>query len=329
MGRGGGGGGTGGGGGGRPGRERQGVAGEAAPGALAKDGVDARVVDGGPGIGEGPLTEVLEVRKRYVDQMEVTRAQALAERAAMTDKRLQNLSAYDDLPPVENANRRIIDGLVHVGPSGAPEVRPTLSNAQAMQRFKAMGLPEGDVAWNNIASSGDAAALVELLPEGSKFLGAGVEGAGFSLPSGRSIRIQHGGGQPLLQADVGKVGVYADWMAKYGNTWVEQKERVAMQGKFMGMGDVNAGVAQRYTAKGLQDNMYSNMLKERKAIKPVDDHMGNWGIDYQGRARVFDAGAYRRQVDPSVAAAIWENAPSQQVINPGRSRWQRAIRTAN
>jgi hypothetical protein len=293
-------------------------------------------MDGGKGIGKGPANEIIEVRKDYYNEsMTVTRAQAIAEREAFTNPNLMKASAYDDLPGAAGPNRQVIDGLVHVGPKGAPEVVPKLSNEAAMARFKEMGVPVGDTAWNNLKASGDAAALVEILPPGSKYLGAGVEGAGFSLPgSTRAIRIQHGGGQPLLQADIGKAGVYSDWMAQYGKTWVEQKERVAMQAAYMHGGKVNAAGRGGNIARWkqfpaeMQGKMEANMKQTwGKNVKSLDNHEWNVGIDYQGRMRAFDAGAYVRTND-QVVAAIWNPEQVVKVVNPGKSRWQRVLRKA-
>jgi hypothetical protein len=261
----------------------------------------------------------------------MTRARAIAERRAINDAAAQKLGAYKDLPPIENGNRRIIDGLVHVGPQGAPKVSPKLSNAQAMQKFKDMGVPEGSRAWNNLKASGDAPALVELFPAGSKYLGAGVEGMGVALPGGKALRIQHGGGQPLLQADVGKVGVYSDWMAKYGSTWVESKEQVAVQAAFLNKGKaVNMAVRRqdyKFNRHDLQRSMEKTMMQtERKNVTGLDKHEYNWGIDFQGRARVFDAGAYRAPNDRVVAAA-WSPDAVKQVVNPGREAYQRVVKT--
>ena len=307
MGRGGGGGGKGGGGGGRTGRTGPagggGATGTPDQGYYAGSG--GKVIEGqgapNPKI-TGDPNEVLEVRVRNRAKIEATKEIAAAERAAMNEGGLQRLEAYGNLPPVENANRVIRDGFVHVGDRGAPTVTPKLSNAEAMKRFERMGMPR-DQAWENLKRSGDAPALVELFPEGSKYLGEGVEGVGIQLPGSKiALRIQHGGGQPLLQADVGRVGVYAEWMGKYGNTWVEAKESIAMQAKFMGRG--NAGPAGPIGPSTLKTSMERMMKREGKRVHGVDDHYGNWGIDFAGRARVFDAGAYRPIGDNRVAA-IW------------------------
>jgi hypothetical protein len=222
---------------------------------------------------------------------------------AIKNPNLQDLDAYADLPPVANANRVIRpDGLVDVGAKGAPKIgKPTMSNDEAMKAFEALGMPKG-TAYYNIQASGDANKLIQLFPKGSKYLGEGVEGVGIALPGNKvALRIQHGGGKPLLQADVGKAGVYADWMTKYGKTWVEQKERIAVQAKHIprGLGQFNV--------HDLKAAMERNFQRQGKNVHGVDDHMGNWGIDYRGRARVFDAGAYRPPGDNKVAA-IWDGA---------------------
>ena len=224
----------------------------------------------------------------------------------MTDEGLQKLSAYKDLPPVENSNRVVVDGLVHVGDKGAPRVKPTLTNEQAMQRFVDMGVPPGE-ALRNLQASGDASALVELLPPGSRFLGAGVEGIGFSIPGAghKVLRIQHGGGIPLNMPDVGPVGAYSQWVGKYGNTYAEMKEGMAMQFAFVGEGKGRVNTfATDIDWSGIQKNMEKTMKDAGKNVVGVDDHEFNLAIDYWGRGRVIDAGAYRPP-NNRVAVAVW------------------------
>ena len=271
-----------------------------------------KLAGGGPGAQSertpvaGSNEPILEVRQGYNGQtLEVTQAIANAERAAMENPRLQSLSAYDDLPGIEGPNRAIDKaGNVQVGDLGAPTVKPKMTNDQAMKAFEKLGMPRGE-AYRNIAASGDAAALIELFPKGSKYLGEGVEGVGIQLPGGATVlRIQHGGGQPLFQQNIGKVGVYSDWLAKYGNTWVEAKEAMAMQAKFYGKGKtVNAKVARAQKLDTMKASYEANMKRQGiKGMQDVDAHAGNWGIDYKGRARVFDAGAYRND---GRNVAIW------------------------
>lgn len=281
MGRGGGGGGGKRGGGGRAGR--------------------SQLVAGGPGAPlqrppvAGSNEPVIEVRERYGKRLEVTQPIADAERLAMENPDLQKLSAYDDIQL--NGPNRVVDskGNVQVGDLGAPTVKPKMTNAEAMKAFEKMGMPRND-AYRNISASGDAAALIELFPKGSKYLDEGVEGVGIALPGGATVlRIQHGGGQPLFKQNVGPVGVYSDWLAKYGNTWVEASEAVAMQAKYYGAGKkVNAGVQGAQRMSEIKSNMFANIKKAGiKGMQDADAHEGNWGIDYKGRARVFDAGAIR------------------------------------
>lgn len=256
--------------------------------------------------GPGAATDVLETRSDPYGQVTVTREIAEAERRALKDEGLQKLEAYKDLPPVENANRVVVDGLVHVGDKGAPIVKPKLTNEQAMQRFTDMGVPMGD-AYRNLSTSGDAAALVELLPPGSKFLGAGVEGIGFAIPGPghKVLRIQHGGGLPLNMPDVGPVGAYPQWVGKYGNTYAEMKEGMAMQFAFVGEGQGRVNTfATDVTWRDIQKNMETTMKRAGKDVVSVDDHEYNLAIDYFGRGRVIDAGAYRPP-NNRVAVAVW------------------------
>ena len=253
---------------------------------------------------------VIERREAYGGRMhvEVTQKIADAEAKAINNPALQKLDAYRDLPPVENANRKIVDGMVKVGPKGAPEITGyKYTNMEGMKRLEEMGLPKHSRAWQNIADSGDGGRMAELLPEGSKYLGQGVEGVGFRIGrSGDALRIQHGGGKPLDMPNMGKIGMYADWMKQYGSMYVEKKEMAVMQGEFLGRGiTVNKTVRGQAIREAVKRNMDANMAKVHKGIHTQDDHGGNWGIDTKGRARAFDAG-YARPAGDYKVAAIWE-----------------------
>ena len=217
---------------------------------------------------------------------------------------------YTDLPPVENANRRVNkDGEVIVGAKGA---LPSLNRfdtgvegqeAAAKYLQDTVGVPRHIAA--ELFERDSASQIANMLPEGSEYLGHGIEGVGISVGGRKAVRVQYDGKTPLNAYDIGRSGVYSDWKKKYGNVWVEQKERI----------QYTAQQAQR--VPDLQRRIFDSKVQMQESFTPdarnslltegrgvytnkpiarwedVDMHNGNWGFDFQGRPRVFDQGAVR------------------------------------
>lgn len=233
-----------------------------------------------------------------------------AMRAAIKGEQ-QMAKAYDDLPPVENANRYVDNkGRVVVGDVGAPTITEAQVNAEFLTDAQAraylrdvVGVPPSK-ALRNIEANGQLK-IVATLVKGGKYRGQGVEGMGIQLPNSDIVyRFQHGGGKPLATYDMGKVGVYPEWIKEYKlpgmqqSIWVEAKESVVVQGRYINNFNLNGDKIKR--------NMEAN-IRSQVSLEDVDAHGGNWGLDAKGRARVFDPGAYRAD---NRNVAIWAGQDS-------------------
>lgn len=222
--------------------------------------------------------------------------QDIVNKAALPENQLA--SAYDDLPPVENANRYVDSkGIVHVGDKGAIDITeadlaefPTPRDAYNYL-VNEVGFPRDSEALANLKQI-DGLATVAALSKGTKYFGEGIEGAVVKTKDGVILRVQHTGSEPLPAYDMGKVGVYADWKKKYGQVWVEAKESIAMNADFLPA----FGIDYQKMQKVMERNMQGKV-----PLHKVDDHGGNWGIDYKGRTRVIDPGAYRGPGDNEYA----------------------------
>jgi hypothetical protein len=216
---------------------------------------------------------------------------------------------YDDIPPVENANRKIVGNQVVVGDKGAPKVGNSLSASQAEKVLLDRGVPN-DVVRGLRMNYGDEGlkGIGELLKTNPQatYINNGIEGLAMNWSESRVIRIQYGVGNPPPSYNVGPVGAYPDWVARYGVVAVEQKERIW-------------DTIKRGANKGYQNPAFNRLADEidrrgggwtayesfreatldklvRRAtggrIVPGDAHGNNWGIDFKGRLRAVDPGAY-------------------------------------
>lgn len=319
MGRGGGGGKTGRG-GGRQGRKQGGgVGGVAAPGeglkTVGRGAYDPVTENPGTPLAYGE-TDVKQIPYGQpiepLDPRSVVNTPEIeaAMRAAIKGDK-QMASAYDDLPPVENANRYVDNkGRVVVGDKGAPNITEAQVNAEFLTDAQAraylrdvVGVPQGK-ALRNLEANGQLK-VVATLAKGGKYRGEGVEGMGIQLPNSDIVyRFQHGGGKPLATYDMGKVGVYPEWIKEYKlpgmqqSIWVEAKESVVVQGRYINNFNLNGDK--------IKANMERN-IRSQVRIEDLDAHGGNWGLDAKGRARVFDPGAYRGDMKN---VAIWAGEDS-------------------
>jgi hypothetical protein len=163
--------------------------------------------------------------------------------------------------------------------------------------------PQGINAMANLEKAGQLK-IVATLAKGGKYRGEGVEGMGIQLPNSNVVyRFQHGGGKPLSTYDMGPVGVYPDWLKEYKipgikPLWVEAKESVTIQGKYLSAFNVDPNK--------IKANMQKN-IRSQVPLEDLDAHAGNWGLDAKGRARVFDPGAYRGD---NRNVAIWAGKDS-------------------
>ena len=227
-------------------------------------------------------------------------------------------SAYmRDLPPVRNENRWIDEqGRVHTGELGAPVANPQkyLTDSMARDYLQSkVGMPM-DVS-GHIEIRGDLKNIASILPEGSKYIHSGVEGVGIKVPDGKggftSYRIQYkNNAEPINPYDIGRAGVYPDWKKKFGDTWVEQREFIPERPTVLLSAGRNTYLANKQ--KELLSNLsydvhgepYRTLQNSRSYLPggrlPAhvksggDLHLNNWGIDAQGRPRIFDPGAAQR-----------------------------------
>jgi hypothetical protein len=224
-------------------------------------------------------------------------------------ERLERL--YDDIPAVENANRRIVDGEVIVGSKGAPTTKPTMSLDEAYEILSDRGVPPdvtGTLGSRGAAGVRHLADLLSQRPD-AKFLGRGVEGMAISWGKSNVLRVQYGGGKPLPTDYIGKMGAYPKWMKQYGGkngVWVEMKERIWKTASELGRGRTPIDRAYERAGGGLSrsalDYLVNRATKGR--VGPADAHSGNWGIDFKGRLRAIDPGAYTKP--DKVPVAIWK-----------------------
>lgn len=222
---------------------------------------------------------------------------------------------YTDLPPVENANRKVnADGEVIVGAKGAlPSTnRFGTENAARDHLRDNIGMPAHLAA--TLARDDMAKDVANMLPDGAEYLGHGIEGIGVAISKDKAVRIQYDGREPLNAYDVGRSGVYADWKKKYGNVWVEQKERIeftaseairSVKFKDININEMKGRMEESFTpdARGTVRSGRGVYTKNKPAQwADVDMHSGNWGFDFAGRPRVFDQGAVRPLWDQRYAA---------------------------
>lgn len=294
MGRGGGGGGKGGGGGGRAGRAR-GAAGGGGGGELATTGTNVGV-EAAAGQNQIYATSPsqMDLAQKNLDTM-------VKGNPAEMEK------LYADLPPVENANRKIVGDRVIVGDKGAPKVGNTMSHLDAELLMEERGIPNAviDKMRHNYGNDG-LKGIGELLKSNpnATYINNGVEGLAMNWSESRVIRIQYGKGSPPPSFNVGKAGAYPDWIKRYGGVAVEQKERIWDTAHRMRKQAGRNPFADRLDSV-LDSKFGGNYDTMRKAtldkyvdwktggkIKPGDAHANNWGVDFKGRLRAIDPGAY-------------------------------------
>jgi|GEM_PF-6510652 len=292
MGRGGGGGGGGRGGGGRLSRSRSGVGGGAGSGAAAEQvsaaAVDAKAAAEGQIYKESPSQMALASKN-----METM----LSGNAAAIDK------LYEDIPEVANANRKIVNGIVEVGSKGAPKVSGNLPYAEATQVLRDRGVP-GQVIRKMERSHGidsvqQIGELVKNNP-GATYINNGAEGLVMNWSESRVIRIQYGPGEPPPSYYLGKAGAYPDWIKKYGGSAVEMKEKVWETAYRIGAkhNSVSNQLAQAARSHGgysyLRSATIDKTIKRAvgNKVRPADAHANNWAVDFKGRLRAIDPGAY-------------------------------------
>lgn len=233
------------------------------------------------------------------EQMELAKQNLEAVVDADFDERVRIMEEqYADLPPVENANRTIVGDRIVVGEKGAPKIgNPTLDTQGAADLLRNRGVPNSVISdlQRNYGEEGlrGIGELLKTNPQ-AQYLGSGVEGLAMAWSPDKVIRIQYGVGSPPPSYYVGRAGAYPDWLKRYGGVAVEQKERVwntaARVTSWFDGSKRDIGGAVRRIKRAALDQYVRKVTKGK--IRDADAHTGNWGIDWKGRFRVIDPGAY-------------------------------------
>lgn len=219
--------------------------------------------------------------------------------------------AYEDLPPVENANRFIDEeGRVIVGEAGAPEVSNRFNDPLDAREYmlNEVGMP-GDVMYRyDLASEQTQLDIANLLANKPdvKYMARGAEGVAVTWGKNKILRLQYEGGEPLPTYNMGKAGVYPDWVRQYGTKasgwYVEQKERIWGTASEAGNYALSSKITNAWEKAGgsskIRDTLTNTIKRANPRLVPNDAHTGNWGIDFKGRLRAFDPGAFTPPGEP-------------------------------
>jgi hypothetical protein len=307
MGRGGGGGGKGGGGGGRGGRAggaskgggggAAGAAGKADPAAPA---APAGAVDATAG----------QIYKESPSQM----VQATQNFDTMMSGDVAKIDAlYDDIPAPNVVTNAKGYKVVEPGTAGAPVVTNRLSANDAISTLQQRGVPLDNIRQmenvHGIEGVREIGSMIAQNPE-AKWINSGMEGMVFNWSDSQIIRVQYNVGTPPPSYYVGKAGAYPQWKQTYKGVIVEGKEKVwdtikrlEDQGYRNPVGariqsqlqDIEAshGVGRWESRDILRAQTLDQYVKRvTNEARPGDAHANNWGVDFKGRLRVIDAGAY-------------------------------------